>query len=316
MTMHPVRLHHGLFVGGLLVAVVLVAFLISTRGAGYPNPADGSRPLPELAARARVERDAERTVFGLQCLDALTRNKYKNAARFCDLALSQNPDDTTLLNLRGNANFFLGRTKAAIADFTRTASLAPRDPDAYRFRGTVYSSLHRDAEALADFNRAVAVAPGDSVSLEFRGYFHETRGRYALAIADFLGSIRARPGNYHAWNSLCWTRFLARSEIRETLASCDRAVELNAHYINSFDSRGFVLVRLGRYRAAIRDFDRALAIDPKFASSLFGRGVAKAHLADGSAARDIATAKLIEPAIEARFAGYGIRIPSNGPSGT
>jgi tetratricopeptide (TPR) repeat protein len=272
--------------------------------------------VPELAVRSQDEREYERTLFGLQCLDALARNKYGMALQHCDLALSQNPDDVMLLKLRGNANFLLGRSKAAIADFSRVAGIAPNDPDAYRFRGTVYSSLHRDRQALAEFNRAVTVAPRDPVSLEFRGFFYETRGKFGTAIADFLASIRLQPENYHAWNSLCWTRFLARTNSHEALTACDRAIELNTHYVNSFDSRGFVLTRLGRYQAAIADFTRALEISPKFASSWFGRGVAKAHLGDRTAAQDIATAKLIEPGIEVRVAGYGIRIPANGPPGT
>jgi tetratricopeptide (TPR) repeat protein len=314
--MRAVKLRHGLLVGGLLLLIALAAFLISTRGAGYPNPVDLGRPIHELKARSQGEREFERTMFGLQCLAALGRNKYKPALQYCDLALSQNPNDAMLLKLRGNAYFFLGNSKAAIADFTQAAALAPRDADTYRFRGTVYSSLHRDALALADFNQAVAIAPSDSASLEFRGFFYETRGRYALAVADFLASIKAQPNNYHAWNSLCWTRFLARTDIKAALSACDRSIELNPRYINSSDSRGFVLIRLARYRAAISDFDRALAINPKFASSLFGRGVAKAHIGDRSAARDIAMARLVEPGIEARIAGFGIRVPANGPSGT
>ncbi|MBL6936990.1 MAG: tetratricopeptide repeat protein [Alphaproteobacteria bacterium] len=316
MTVAATKLHHGLLVGGLLIVVAVVAFLFTTRGASYPNPDDLTRPIPALAARSQAEREFERTVFGLHCLDAMANNRYKPALEYCDLALRQSPDDVMLLKLRGNAYFFLGRPKAAIADFSHAAAIAPHDPDAYRFRGTVYSSLHRDAPALADFNRAIAIAPKDPVSLEFRGYFFEARGQYALAIADFLASIEAQPNNYHVWNSLCWTRFLARASDTEALAACDRSITLNPHYINSFDSRGFVLIRLGRYRAAIDDFSRALAINPNFASSLFGRGVAKKRIGDRSAGRDIAMARLVEPGIEARFIGYGIRLSATGRSGT
>jgi len=316
MTVHATRLRHGLLVGVALVAVALAAFLISTRGAGYPNPADGVRPLHELAARSQAERDFERLIFGMQCLDALTRNKYAPALQYCDLGLSQNADDAMLLKLRGNANFFLGKNKAAIADFSRVARIVPHDPDAYRFRGTVYASMHRDALALADFNHAVAVAPSDPVSLEFRGFFLETRGKYNAAIVDFLASIALQPNNYHAWNSLCWTRFLAGANGTQALAACNRAVELNARYVNSYDSRGFVLIRLGRYQAAIVDFGKALSINPKLASSWFGRGIAKAHVGDRTAARDIATARLMAPGIDKQFLAYGIRVPTVGPPGT
>ena len=40
----------------------------------------------------------------------------------------------------------------------------------------------------------------------------------------------------------------------------------------TFDSRGFAHLQLGELAAAIADFDKAIELDPKMASSLFGRG--------------------------------------------
>jgi tetratricopeptide (TPR) repeat protein len=65
---------------------------------------------------------------------------------------------------------------------------------------------------------------------------------------------------------------------------------------------------MGQWDSAIADYDSALKIDPKLASSLYGRGIAEAkkgRAGDGSA--DISAAKAIDPKIAEEFAGYGFK---------
>ena len=59
---------------------------------------------------------------------------------------------------------------------------------------------------------------------------------------------------------------------------------------------------------AIADYDAALRINPKHASALYGRGIAKRRSGNASGGDgDIAAAKLIQPDIVDEFASYGIR---------
>jgi tetratricopeptide (TPR) repeat protein len=78
--------------------------------------------------------------------------------------------------------------------------------------------------------------------------------------------------------------------------------------VGVLDSRGLVNLKLSLYTAAIDDYDAALKLNPKQASSLYGRGIAK--LMSGSSAAGnsyIAAAKAINPGIADEFGGYGIR---------
>jgi len=72
------------------------------------------------------------------------------------------------------------------------------------------------------------------------------------------------------------------------------------------DSRGVVYLRLGQNQSAIEDFDAALRIAPRFAPSLYARGVAKIKSGDAAGNADIAEAVRINPAIEGRMARYGV----------
>jgi tetratricopeptide (TPR) repeat protein len=76
------------------------------------------------------------------------------------------------------------------------------------------------------------------------------------------------------------------------------------------DSRGFVYLKMKNPDAAIADYNAALAISPKMASSLYGRGLAERIKGDQAAAsKDIAAAKAIQPDIEDQFAKWGVPAP-------
>ena len=74
------------------------------------------------------------------------------------------------------------------------------------------------------------------------------------------------------------------------------------------DSRGLIHLKLGQSAAAIKDFDTALRFDPKLASAIYGRGLAKLKAGDKAGGdADISAAKTIRGGIEDDFARYGVR---------
>jgi tetratricopeptide (TPR) repeat protein len=190
------------------------------------------------------------------------------------------------------------------------------DAEAVRFRAGAYAQQRRDGLALADYDSAIALTPDNPLNFQLRGYYYQVRGKYRLAIADFSTAIAIQPSLAAAWNSRCWSRAVSGIDLANALTDCNRALKLAPANANVWDSRGLVFLKLRRYGSAISDYNTALAHDPRLASSLFGRGAAKLQLNDHSAARDIAAAKAIEPAIETRFLSYGIRLRAIGPSGT
>jgi hypothetical protein len=71
---------------------------------------------------------------------------------------------------------------------------------------------------------------------------------------------------------------------------------------------GCRLIAKGQWDSAIDDYSSALRFDPKLASSIYGRGLAKlkkGDTTDGNA--DIAEAKAIEANIVEGFARYGVQ---------
>jgi tetratricopeptide (TPR) repeat protein len=76
----------------------------------------------------------------------------------------------------------------------------------------------------------------------------------------------------------------------------------------TFDSRGLTYLKMGQWDLAIDDYSSALRFDPKMASSLYGRGLAKLRKGDTTGGNaDIAAAKTIEADIVGEFARYDVQ---------
>jgi len=73
------------------------------------------------------------------------------------------------------------------------------------------------------------------------------------------------------------------------------------------DSRGLVHLRLGDLDRAIADYDAALALNPKLAWSLYGRGVAKIKKGNAVAGNvDITAALAVQANIATKAKAHGI----------
>jgi len=95
--------------------------------------------------------------------------------------------------------------------------------------------------------------------------------------------------------------------LKQALKDCDESLRLKPDDADTLDSRGFTNLKSGNFDKAAADFDAALKLNPKLASSLYGRGVAKNKKRGGSGDDDLAAAKAIEPGIAARMASYGVK---------
>jgi hypothetical protein len=65
---------------------------------------------------------------------------------------------------------------------------------------------------------------------------------------------------------------------REALEDCDRALALRSEFVPAQCNRGAVLNKLNRFAQALESFDRALALDPDLAQVHCNRGVALRHM--------------------------------------
>lgn len=195
------------------------------------------------------------------------------------------------------------------ADVEAALRLDPRNVDALRAEATLRQRDRDMAGAVATLTTALAIKPDNSDLLATRGQAQFLMGRPREAARDFAAARRAARTS-DDFNAVCWSGALAGMDLPAALADCDRSIALDKDNYEPLDTRGFILVKLGRHDEAIGFYDRALAINPALSESLYGRSLAWTHKGDPDKARaDRNAALAIDPDIEDAFRFYGLPAP-------
>lgn len=196
----------------------------------------------------------------------------------------------------------------AIQDFGEAIRLDPSHAMSFLYRGAVHGKRKELDAAVADLDRAIALRPDDGRMYLERGLAREVRKEYPFALRDYDRAVDLLPREAIAWGARCWLRAVSGAELQSALADCNQAIALDATQANAntFNSRGFVNFMMGRYAQSIRDYDSAIAGDPKVASSYYMRGLAKARSGDPSAEADKAARIELDPEVGKRYATYGV----------
>ena len=170
----------------------------------------------------------------------------------------------------------------------------------------MYSNVERD-ERLRKFDDAIAASPEDAYLFFLRGDVESSIGDFDGAVADYSQAIKLDPKDSKALNARCFAAVLADKVTQQTLSDCDESLRLSPKDEYTLDSRGFSNLRLRRFDEAISDFDAAISIRHDFASSLYGRGIARLAVGNKAAGdNDINLAKTLDPRTVDTLIGVGI----------
>lgn len=177
----------------------------------------------------------------------------------------------------------------------------------YFMRG--FQRLRKDepAAALKDLDESIRLDPTQWIVFANRSNVLSNIGEHDRAFADVSRAIELDDRDFRLYGQRCWVRAVQVRELDTALADCTKALTGNPEDWNSFNSRGFVQFRMGKFKEAIADYDTAIAGDPSVASSYLIRGMAKRALADDAGAdADIAEARSKDAGVVDRYAGYGV----------
>ena len=200
----------------------------------------------------------------------------------------------------------------AVAGAAHAAAPAA-NPDMAACQGGAAGS---DRAAQVQACTAVIGAAGQPPAVIALAYFRRANAylgsqRYDLAISDYSQALTILPGDPLLLNNRCWARAIQGRDLATALADCDEVVRKQPGSAVARSTRGFVLLRLGRFDDAIGDYNASLNINTRpndvRASSLYGRGVAeerKGDVADGDI--DIRLAQSMAPRVAQAFTTYGV----------
>lgn len=185
LAINDLESHQSLVPGHRRVAERLAGLrkrLAASKPTGQPEEQQAASPVALLKAAeaAKQERDYDRVVS------------------LATKSLSANPNSPATLSaayfLRAEAYIRKGQTDKAVADYTRAATLAPRDAAPYLSRGNLWHARGNYKKAVADYTKAISLDPGQWQIFNARGNSRLQLGLKKAAIDDYSKALSLDPG--------------------------------------------------------------------------------------------------------------------------
>jgi protein O-GlcNAc transferase len=170
----------------------------------------------------------------------------------------------------------------------------PRQIAAFHMLGVIHAQLGQFTEAERAFSDAVKLAPNSPELLLNRGNARFELQRFSDALADYDAALEREPSRAMLWNNR-GNALLALVRREDAIASFTRAIELGPAYVDALAGRADAYSALGREHDALRDIEQALAISPS-AELYYQRGILLLRRKNAEAAlRDFNKAIAAEP---------------------
>jgi tetratricopeptide (TPR) repeat protein len=195
------------------------------------------------------------------------------------------------IEMAPNGGFYLDRSQvrertdwdARLADIDEQLVRMPNDMSALFTKAELLTERGDHAEAARVYSLVLETQAESPEVLHSRGLALWRSGRREEAEAD-LAAAHALAGDASVFNNFCYMKAVANVAVERALEECEESLRLRPDFAPTLDSRGAVLLRLGRLDEAIRDFDRVLEQAPGMTNSIYLRAVARSQKGDAAGA--------------------------------
>ncbi len=144
------------------------------------------------------------------------------------------------------------------------------------YQSAIFERSGKYDEALKAIDLAIGLERNDLKLLNEKAVILNEKRQYPLAVAIYDEIIRKQPQAY-AYNNRGTAKYALGNE-QEAIKDYDRAISLNPKYADAYNNRGKAKFEMGNKPEAIADLDRAISLNPKSAEAYFNRGNAKSDL--------------------------------------
>lgn len=240
---------------------------------------EAAKDLDRAAAIDATSADLTR----VEAMVAMRRSDWPAAVTLLTKLLDQQPGYSFALRQRASVYRTLGKSEEAIADADAILKAQPDDIEALAMRGRLYADQGKTDLAAADAARLVAVADGNANALAGAAGVYAAAGKDQPAMDAANKAIAANPQSDY---------YLLRAGLRQykdvdgRRADIELALEADPGNISASAAKGVLDYETGDFAAAIADFDRVLAKEPKDYGVLTYRAMANLKLGKSTDAAD------------------------------
>lgn len=198
--------------------------------------------------------------------------KFPEALASYARAVAIDPTDALAHCNRGMLLNAMGQKDAALASFDNAIALNAALPAAHFGRAALLQERRQWTASLASYDRAIALNAGDAATHYNRGNVLKQLERWGDALASYNRAIGLN-GKLAAAHAGAAEALHQLNRLQEALDSYNRAIEMSPDAA-TYNGRGAVQQKMGRFDAARASFDQAIAAGPNDPQGYFNRGAA------------------------------------------
>ena len=158
-----------------------------------------------------------------------------------------------------------GDKAGALALAAKAVARAPDDTSALLLQAELLRENDRNDEAIAILDKLIAVSgdgrPGQRLYF-MRGAAEERAGRWPAAEADLKKAVALKPDDPEVLNYLGFAWADRGEHLDQALPMLQKAAAAASDQGAILDSVGWAHFRLGDYKAAVRDLEKAVSLEP------------------------------------------------------
>ena len=246
---------------------VTCAVVLAVSAGIQPVPAQTQQPSGKIPIT--TSSDEARTLY-LKGRDLAEKLKATDGRQFYEQAVAR--DNTFALGYLGLATTS-GTTKEFIDATTKAAALAGQVSEGERHMvlGLEAAMKGNPAGVLSHYTELVKLFPNDERAQMLLGTNYFGRQDYQAAVKHFVRATAINPTFSAPLNQLGYAyRFLEK--FPEAEAAFKKYTQLIPDDPNPYDSYAELLMKMGRFDESIKNYQKALSLDPNFVASHVGIG--------------------------------------------
>jgi tetratricopeptide (TPR) repeat protein len=160
-----------------------------------------------------------------------------------------------------------GNYKQALEEFNDAIEINPKSPTAYYNRGIVYSRLGNNAESMKDLNMAASL--GNISAKEYlKTHSDALPGQTSASQQQTIAPPAPTAEDLYKQG----TDSFKKGKYQEAIKSYNAAIKVKPKYVEAYIGRGAVYSRLIDDNQAIKDYTMAIGLDPKNPNAYVKRG--------------------------------------------
>lgn len=198
--------------------------------------------------------------------------KYKEAEADIDRVMEELPDAAVLLNLKGLVCFYTDRDEDAVKWFEQSILADSTLSYPYFNMGNVYAWHNNLEKALYFYKKTIVVDESHwPTYLKMGDLFYDTN-KFDESIKNYNIYLENHPNPVISAYNYRGLSYLMLKNYDLALKDFDKAIELNPKNHSAYSNRGELNRRLGDIEAAWKDFEQSIEINPKRGAPYYGMG--------------------------------------------